>query len=202
MKLFYAQKSPFVRKALVVANEIGIAESLEKIDCSATTPIDPDRSNPSPLKKLPAIELDDGTFLFDSPVVCEYLDAEFGDGKLFPSEATAKWTSLRLQALADGLLDAAVLLRYETHLRPENLRWNEWAAGQMGKIDDALAEMENQAGSFGDRVDIGTISTGCAVAYLDFRYKDKNWRASCPSLAAWYETFAKRPSMEATRPPE
>jgi glutathione S-transferase len=114
----------------------------------------------------------------------------------------AKWTSLRLQALADGLLDAAVLLRYETHLRPENLRWNEWAAGQMGKIDDALAEMENQAGSFGDRVDIGTISIGCAVAYLDFRYNDKNWRASCPSLAAWYATFAKRPSMEATRPPE
>ena len=104
MKLFYAQKSPFVRKALVVANEIGIAESLEKIDCSTTTLVDPDRSNPSPLKKLPAIELDDGTFLFDSPVVCEYLDAEFGDGKIFPSESMAKWTSLRLQALADGLL--------------------------------------------------------------------------------------------------
>ena len=85
MKLFYAQKSPFVRKALVVANEIGIAESLEKIDCSTTTPVDPDRSNPNPLKKLPAIELDDGTFLFDSPVVCEYLDAEFGDGEIFPA---------------------------------------------------------------------------------------------------------------------
>jgi glutathione S-transferase len=202
MKLYYAQKSPFVRKVLVVANEIGIAERFDKLDCSTTTPINPDRSNPNPLNKLPAIELDDGTLLFDSPVVCEYLDAEFGDGSIFPSEPAAKWTALRLQALADGLLDAAVLLRYETHLRPDSLRWNEWAIGQMGKIDGALADMENYAASYGDRVDIGTISVACAVAYLDFRYKDKNWRAICPKLADWYDTFVKRPSMQATQPPE
>lgn len=202
MKLYYAQKSPFVRKVLVVANEIGIAEKLDMLDCSTTTPINPDRSNPNPLSKLPAIELDDGTLLFNSPVVCEYLDAEFGDGSIFPSGSAAKWTSLRLQALADGLLDAAVLLRYETHLRPENLRWNEWATGQMGKIDGALADMESHAASYDDRVDIGTISVACAAAYLDFRYKEKNWRAACPKLAAWYDTFVKRPSMQATQPPE
>ena len=202
MKLYYAQKSPFVRKALVVANEIGIEDKLEKVDCSTTTPVNPDASNANPLKKLPALELDDGTILFDSPVVCEYLDTELGNGSLFPRELSARWPALRFQALADGLLDAAVLLRYETNLRPDNLRWNEWATGQMGKIDGALADMENHAASYGDRVDIGTISVACAVAYLNFRYKDKNWRATCPKLAVWYDGFATRPSMQATQPPE
>ncbi len=202
MKLYYAQKSPFVRKALVVANEIGIEDKLEKVDCSTTTPVNPDASNANPLKKLPALELDDGTILFDSPVVCEYLDTELGNGSLFPRELSARWPALRFQALADGLLDAAVLLRYETNLRPDNLRWNEWATGQMGKIDGALADMENHAASYDDRVDIGTISIACAAAYLDFRYKDKNWRATCPKLATWYDTFAKRPSMQTTQPPE
>ena len=154
------------------------------------------------MKKLPAIELDDGSILFDSPVVCEYLDARFGEGKIFPGEAPAKWTALRLQALADGLLDAAVLLRYETNLRPDNLQWDEWVSGQMGKIDDALAEMESDAASYGDRADIGTISVACALAYLDFRYKDKDWRATCPKLSSWYGSFAKRPSMQATEPPD
>ena len=131
MKLYYAQKSPFVRKVLVVANEVGISDRLEKVDCSTTTPVDPDASNANPLKKIPALELDDGTILFDSAVVCEYLDTEFGDGNLFPRELSERWTALRRQALADGLLDAAILLRYETTLRPEKLCWDDWAAGQM-----------------------------------------------------------------------
>lgn len=202
MKLYYAQKSPFVRKALVVANEAGIDDKLEKIDCSTTTPVNPDLSNANPLKKLPALELDDGTILFNSPVVCEFLDAEFGDGSLFPRESSARWNALRLQALADGLLDAAILSRYETTLRPENLRWDDWVTGQMNKVDGALGEMENCAATFDGRVDIGTISVACAIAYLDFRYKDKDWRAACPELAAWYAEFSKRPSMQATQPPD
>ncbi len=202
MKLYYAQKSPYVRKALVVANEAGIEDKLEKVDCSTTTPVNPDPSNANPLKKIPALELDDGTILFDSPVICEYLDAELGDGSLFPRELSARWIALRFQALADGLLDAAILLRYETILRPEHLCWDDGVTAQMNKIDDALADMEDHADSFGERVDIGTISVACAVGYLDFRFEDKDWRAVCPTLAAWYEGFAKRPSMQATRPPD
>ena len=202
MKLYYAQKSPYVRKALVVANEAGIEDRLEKVDCSTTTPVNPDPSNANPLKKIPALELDDGTILFDSPVICEYLDTELGDGSLFPRELSARWIALRFQALADGLLDAAILLRYETILRPEHLCWDDGVTAQMNKIDDALADMEDHAASFGERVDIGTISVACAVGYLDFRFKDKDWRAVCPKLAAWYEGFAKRPSMQATRPPD
>ena len=201
MKLYYAQKSPYVRKALVVANEIGIEDKLEKVDCSTTTPVNPDASNANPLKKIPALELDDGTILFDSPVICEYLDTEFGNGSLFPSELSARWIALRFQALADGLLDAAVLIRYENTLRPESLRWDDWSSGQMAKIDGALADVEAHAESFGDRVDIGTISVGCALAYLDFRYANKDWRPTCPNLAAWYSAFSERPSMKATQPP-
>lgn len=202
MKLYYSQKSPFVRKALVVASEAGIADKLELVDYSTTTPVNPDTSNANPLRKIPALELDDGTILFDSPVVCEYLDTELGNGSLFPRELPARWIALRFQALADGLMDAAVLMRYEIILRPENLRWDDWVTGQAIKIDGALADMESHAASFGERVDIGTISVACAVAYMDFRFKDKDWRTTCPKLAAWYDTFGKRPSMQATQPPE
>jgi len=131
MKLYYAQKSPFTRKALVVAFEAGVEDKFDKIDGSTTTPINPDAAIANPLKKLPALELDDGTALFDSPVVCEYLDAELGDGTIFPKKSSACWTALRFQTLADGLLDAAVLLRYENTLRPENLRWDDWCSGQL-----------------------------------------------------------------------
>ena len=200
MKLYYTQKSPYVRKALVVANEIGIEDKLEKVDCSTATPVNPDASNANPLKKIPALELDDGTILFDSPVICEYLDTEFGNGSLFPSELSARWIALRFQALADGLLDAGVLIRYENTLRPESLRWDDWGSGQMAKIDGALADLEAHAELFGDRVDIGTISVACALAYLDFRYANKDWRATRPNLATWFATFADRPSMKATQP--
>ncbi len=124
------------------------------------------------------------------------------NGSLFPRELSARWIALRFQALADGLLDAAILLRYETILRPEHLCWADGVTAQMNKIDGALADIEVHAASFGERVDIGTISVACAVGYLDFRFKDKDWRAVCPTLAAWYEGFAKRPSMQATRPPD
>jgi len=202
MKLYYTQKSPYVRKALIVANEIGIEDKLEKVDCSTTTPVNPDASNANPLKKIPALELDDGTILFDSPVICEYLDTEFGNGSLFPSELSARWIALRFQALADGLLDAAVLIRYENTLRPESLRWDDWGSGQMAKVDGALADLEAHAELFGDRVDIGTISVACALGYLDFRYANKDWRATYPNLAAWFSAFADRPSMKATQPSE
>ena len=200
MKLYYAQKSPFVRKVLVLAIEAGIEGRLERVDCSTTTPVDPDAALVNPIKKIPALELDDGTILFDSRVVCEYLDAEAGGG-FFPHDAPSRWAALRLQALGDGLLDAAILLRYETAMRPEPLRWDDWASGQMGKVDGALADMEAHAATFGDRVDIGTIGVACALGYLDFRYADKDWRAACPNLAAWFVEFSRRPSMQATQPP-
>jgi len=105
-----------------------------------------------------------------------------------------------LQALGDGLLDAAILTRYESFLRPAEKRWKEWLDGQMTKIDASLGAIEAEAPSFGDRMDIGTIACGCALGYLDFRFADKDWRKSHPKAAAWFAKFDERPSMKATRP--
>ncbi len=201
MKLYYSRNSPFVRKVLVLAIEAGIEDRLERIDCTATTPVDPDAVLSNPLKKVPALATDSGETLFDSRVICEYLDAEIGDGGLFPRGAPARWRALRLQALADGVMDAVVLSRYEAVLRPEQLRWDDWIAGQMIKVDGALVDMETHAATFGDRIDIGTISIGVAAAYLDFRVAHKDWRSTCPALAIWFEEFSARPSMRATQPP-
>jgi len=138
--------------------------------------------------------------LHDSRVICEYLNAE-GHGKLIPPEGPARWNVLMEQSLADGISDAAVLGRYETVLRPEALRWSEWSAGQMEKVNSGLDALESRAAGFGDRVDLGTIAFACTLGYLDYRYASLDWRATRPQAAAWYERFAKRPSMVATQLP-
>lgn len=201
MKLYGSQTSPYVRKVRVQAMEGGYWDQVA-FDELATAPIDPNAKNANPLKKVPALELDDGMVLFDSRVVCEYLDATLGGGRAFPAGGAARWTALRLQALGDGLLDAALLVRYENHLRPAELKWPEWHVGQMLKIDGALADLEANAGGFGERIDIGTIAAACALGYLDYRYPDKGWRDDCPASAAWFETMMARPSMHGTIPPE
>jgi glutathione S-transferase len=144
---------------------------------------------------------DDGQALFDSRVICEYLDSRHDRPKLFPA-GPARWPALRRQAQADGILDAGILARYETVLRPEERRWPDWIEGQKAKIARALDALEGEAEGFGDAVDIGTIAVGCALGWLDFRYAADDWRAGRPALAAWFERFAKRPSMAATVPKE
>jgi glutathione S-transferase len=201
MKLFYSQTSPFVRKCLVAAHELGIAERLELVPAAAH-PVNRDRSvvDKNPLGKIPTLVTDDGSVLFDSRVICEYLNA-LGDGHLLPAAGEARFTVLADQALADGLMDAAVLARYESSVRPEHLRWPDWTGGQMEKVSSALSHFERRAAAWGDRVDLGTIALGCALGYLDFRYSDIGWRERSPSLARWYAQFAARESMTKTRPP-
>ena len=105
------------------------------------------------------------------------------------------------QSLADGVLDAAVLVRYESFTRPESLRWPEWIAGQTEKVTSGLAEIERRAAGFAARIDIGMISIGCALGYLDLRMGELEWRETHPAAAAWFEKFGARESMRATRPP-
>ena len=140
--------------------------------------------------------------LFNSRVICEYLDSLHGGRRMFPAPGPARWTALRRQAAADGILDAAVGTRYETFLRPEERRWPDWVAGQKAKVRGALDALEAEAASFGETVDIGTIAIACALGYLDFRFAADDWRAGRPTLAAWYESFAQRPSMATTPPRE
>jgi glutathione S-transferase len=199
MKLFFAAASPFARKVTVSAAELGVA--IERVP-AAPHPINRDRSvvASNPLGKVPTAVADDGTVLYDSRVICEYVDALGSGGKLFPAAGAARWRALTEQALADGLMDAGILLRYEALTRPPEKQSAEWQAGQTDKMVCALDELERQALGLAGRVDIGTITIGCALGWLDFRFGDMGWRNGRPGLAAWFATFDARPSMAATRP--
>ena len=199
MKIFYAAASPFVRKCLVVAHELGLRERIELVPASAH-PIN--RSAPivahNPLGQMPTLLADDGTVLYDSRVICEYLNS-LGDGRIVPATGAERWQALIEQSLADGIMDAAVLVRYEQVVRPEPLRWPEWINGQLDKVHSALARIELEAPTFGGRVDIGTIAIGCALGYLDLRFEGR-WRKDCPRLVAWLDAFASAvPSFATTR---
>lgn len=200
MKLFFNPASPYVRKVLVVASESGLRDQID-IAPLLLTPVNPasDLNSENPLGKIPALITDDGDALYDSRVICEYLDNLGGRG-LFPAGGAARWTALRLQALSDGICDAAILARYEQFVRPQPKQWDDWVEAQKNKFRRAVASLETQAEQLGSHVDIGTLSVAIALAYLDFRYADDNWRASAPALAAWHEQFYSLPSLQATLP--
>jgi glutathione S-transferase len=199
MQLYFNPASPYARKVRVTAHELGLEGRIELIGVS-TTPVAPHaglRAN-NPLGKIPALVTDDGGTLYDSPVICEYLDALAGAHRIHPPGGAARWTALRRQALADGIMDASVLVRYEQAVRPQELRWQEWIGGQLLKIRTGLdaLEQENLTGAF----DIGTIAIACALGYLDLRFADEGWRTSRPRLAAWLADVSRRPSLAATAP--
>lgn len=200
MRLFYSLASPFVRRVLVAAIELGLRDRIEIVDV-LTTPINPDPQlfDVNPVRKIPALETDDGQLLFDTPVITEYLN-DLAGGSLLPATGAARWTVKRQEAMAAGLLDAAVLTRYEGFLRPEALRWDEWTNAQLGKIEGALTQMDADVASFGDEPTLGQIAFGCACGYLDFRFTDMPWREKHGAVADWYASFSERPSMKATAP--
>ena len=199
MKLYFNPASPYVRKVRVTAHELGLDGRIERISISLS-PVNPHEAlrSSNPIGKIPTLVTDDGAALYDSPVICEYLDSLAGGDRIFPATGPARWTALRRQALADGIMDAAVLTRYEEAARPKELRWQGWIDGQLLKVRtilDAL-EGENLDGAF----DIGTISIACALGYLDLRFASEGWRSTRPRLAEWTAAIGKRPSLEATAP--
>ena len=200
MQLRYLRTSPYVRKVMVCAHELGLADRIETID---TRPQEDEESlcEHNPLSKVPALITDDGEVLYDSPVVCEYLDALAGN-RLFPPSGPARWTALRRHALADGILDAAVARRYESQ-RPEEIQHEPWVTRQKRKIERALDYFEGEADALAhgnSPITIGEIAVGCALGYLDLRFEADDWRRNRPALASWYEDFAERPSMRKTIP--
>lgn len=201
MKLYVSPASPFGRKASITIAELGL-ESRVMQEAAVVTPVgrNDEVARGNPLVKIPTLLLDDGTSLYDSPVICEYLDHLSGAPRFFPGAGPARWSALRRQALADGLMDAAILLRYELALRPEALRWPEWLVGQTAKVTGALNAMEAEAAGFGAAFDIGHIATACALGYLDLRFESMHWRNNRPALAAWFAVVSQRPSMLATTP--
>jgi len=201
MKLWYSPPSPFARKVRVAAIELGLAARIELVNA----PVVPIKPNPvlipaNPLVKVPALEAEDGTVLYDSRTICEYLDALAGGGRLFPASGAARWSALRRQALGDGIMDAGILRRYELVLRPEPLRWADWLQGQQAKIEFGLDAAEREAGGWGDVFDIGHLTIACALGWFDFRFPEFDWRSRRPGIGAWYSRAAARPSLAQTVP--
>ena len=198
MKLYFSPTSPYVRKCLVVAHELGLVGRIELLAGNAH-PVnrDPTIVAANPLGKVPTLICDDGRVLYDSRVICEYLD-DLGGGALFPRSGAARWQALTLQALADGMLDAALLARYEDVARPEALRWAEWRAAQLDKVATSMAALDAAPASLEARVDIGTLALACALSYLDLRFAELSWREHYPAVAGWHAQFSQRASMQAS----
>lgn len=202
MRLFHSPTSPYVRKVMVVLHETGLLPQVELIS-TAGTPLDPGTMplGQNPLGKIPALERDDGPAIYDSRVICRYLDALAGAG-LYPP-APREWDTLTLEATADGILDAALLMVYESRLRPEDLRYAPWVEGQWAKIDRALDTVESRwMDHLSGPLDMGQLALAVALGYVDFRHGARDWRENRPRLAAWEATMAARPALQATRPPE
>lgn len=200
MKLLYSPTSPFVRKVLIAAHELGLADAL----ALETVTVTPTRENAevaaaNPLTKVPTLVLDDGTALFDSRVIVAYLDTLTGRA-LCPADGPERWRVQTELAQAHGMMDASLLARYEGFLRPEPLRWDDWTAGQMGKVARALDAFEGSERRAGDDLTIADIAVACGLGYLDLRFPEVAWRASHPKLAAFHAVFAERASYKATAP--
>ncbi len=202
MELWYSPASPFVRKVVVTCHESGLTDRM-KIHEVNTNVIDSDAElrARNPLGKIPALTLENGETLFDSRVICAYLDDLNAGPKLTPSETEARFRAMTLEALSDGVMDAAVNTRYEMALRPEEFRWQEWMAGQFQKINTGLDSLEEKyIDDLNGDVSIGVISAGCALGYLEFRFPENDWKEKRPRLSAWFKEFSKRPSMAKTTP--
>lgn len=198
MKLHYSKTSPYVRKVVACAIARDIDGRIERV---ATNPHEspPALIADNPLSKVPCLVTDDGFALFDSRVICEYLDMVGDALPLFPAQSAARWVALRQQAVGDGMLDAAVLRRMEAN-RPKEAARDAVMARQKAAIDRSLDMLETDLPA--QTLDIGSITVACALGYLDFRFADENWRPAHPKLAGWYNTMVSQPPLADTAPSE
>ncbi|KKA06099.1 glutathione S-transferase [Pseudomonas ogarae] len=202
MTLFHNPASPFVRKVLVLLHETGQQDRVA-LQLSQLSPVKPDRAliDDNPLSKIPALRLANGTVIHDSRVILDYLDHQHVGNPLIPRDGAARWRRLTLASLADGIMDAAVMIRYETALRPVEKHWDEWLDAQRDKIRRALGQLEAEAiAELACHFDVASISVACALGYLDLRHPDLEWRKANPQLAAWFAEVSLRPSMVETVP--
>ena len=202
MELFYSPNSPYARKARIIIHELDLEPRVRQT--AVALPADAKLRAINPLGKIPALLLDDGSVIYDSPVICEYLD-DAGQGKFFPRagflrEAQGRWRALTLQALGDGLADAVVRRNQELRL-DDGKRSPEVIKRQTTAIEAAFAVADRAAPKFPAEPTIGEIAIACAIGYLDLRVPFDGWRERYPQLAQWLETFSKRPSAQATKPP-
>jgi glutathione S-transferase len=196
MKITASAASPYVRKVMACAIARGIDNQLEKWTIATTDPV---LSDSNPLGKVPTLITDEGVALFDSPVICEFLDSVGSAPGLFPAAGSARWTALRLQAIGDGILDASQPRRRELAL-PQDEGRVAYIDLQRGKVARAVAVLEKEAASLGTLKTIGDIAVACALGYLDFRFAHEPWRPGHPKLEAWYDGVVGLPPIAKTVP--
>lgn len=196
MKLRFSPTSPFVRKVRIVAAETGLDSRIELVPANPWA-AGTDLVDDNPLSKVPALVTEGGEVLYDSPVICEYLDSLHDGHTLFPPTGGARWRQLRLQALADGIMEAGVAIRVETVIRPAEARWPGWVERQSAAIARGLDALEAECPGWGDGFLIGPIAVAAALDWLSFR-TITDWRATHPSLAAWRDRLGERQSLTTT----
>tara|TARA_B100001057_G_C22677619_1_gene882460 strand:+ start:268 stop:873 length:606 start_codon:yes stop_codon:yes gene_type:complete len=199
MKLIFSPASPFVRKVRVMVHEAGLCDQVEHVPVKTTAlATDPEVRAANPLGKIPTLLLDDGRALFDSRVICRYLD-DLSGGVLYPEDWI--WDILTLEALADGIMESAVLMVYESRLRNEEERSKKWVDAQWAKVTHALDSLEaNGFVAMQGPLNFGQLSIICALGYLDFRHDSLAWREGRPALAKWHEGLKQRASIKDTLP--
>ncbi len=198
MKLIYSTPSPYARKARVTAIETGMAGKMEMEDINPWA--DPEGyRNVNPVGKVPALLRDDGPPLYQSNIVCEYIDAQ-AETKVFPDAGAARWIALRQLAAADGILDASVLNRMEGMFHEGDAASRKLIDRQELSVAEALKQLEEEAADLEGPVTVGQIAVACALGYRDFRFADTDWRSGHPKLAEWYAEFSQRPSITDTDP--
>jgi glutathione S-transferase len=198
MKLQYSPNSPYVRKVVILGLELGLDDKIvrETLTLSPYDP-NPDVTALNPLGKIPVLVDDAGFALFDSTVACEYLSSLAGDHTWFPASGNPRWHALRCNAVANGMLEAAQLVRFEQS-RPEPVRYQKWIDAQLGKVARGFDFLDKNPPA---QADIGAIAVACTIGWLDFRFPDLAWRGKAPTLSAWFDQFGQRPSFSSTRHP-
>lgn len=201
MRLYHSPTTPFGRKVMTLILLTGLQDRIT-VCAVAGSPLDPGTMpiDRNPLGKIPALELADGSTIYDSRVICRYLD-DLAGASFYPT-APKLWQTLTLEATADGILEAALLMVYESRVRPEDKRFPDWVEGQWSKVSRALDAIEaGWLDHLNGPLDMAQVAVGCALGYLDFRMEARNWREGRPRLAAWEAGFAQHPAMQATKPP-
>jgi glutathione S-transferase len=202
MKLTFSPSSPFARKVRIAAIELGL---IDKIELMPTT-VAPGQANDeysriTPLKKLPALILDNGDVIVDSYVIVEYLDELAGGGKLIPASGPARWKVRSDHSMVQGMLDSMLLCRYEKMVRPQGLQWQAWNDDHWNRAWQGFARFDKQADVLSRPLDIAQIALVCALGYADFRFADCGWRKAYPNLDAFHEKMLTRPSVKISLPP-
>ena len=203
MKLIFSPSSPFVRKVRIAAIELGLIDKIEFVPVTVAPgqPNDQYMHDVNPLKKIPALILDNGDVILDSYVIVEYLDELAGGGKLIPASGPTRWKVKSDHFLLQGMLDSMLLCRYEKAVRPQGLQWQAWSDDHWNRAWQGMARFDSQADALSRPLDIVQIALVCVLGYADFRFADCGWRKAYPNLDAFHEKMLARPSVKISLPP-